>query len=47
MNYSMISYIVGWILNFEGLFMLLPCLTAVIYGEKAGLLLLSQWLSAL
>ena len=36
MNYSMISYIVGWILNFEGLFMLLPCLTAVIYGEKAG-----------
>lgn len=36
MNYSVISYIVGWILNCEGLFMLLPCLTALIYGEEAG-----------
>lgn len=36
MNYSMIAYVIGWILNCEGLLMLLPCLTAVIYQETAG-----------
>ncbi|MGN0399668.1 MAG: TrkH family potassium uptake protein [Blautia sp.] len=36
MNYSVISYIIGWILNFEALFMTLPCLTAVIYREHCG-----------
>ncbi len=36
MNYAMIAYVIGWILNCEGLLMLLPCLTAVIYQEAAG-----------
>ena len=36
MNYSIISYIIGWILNFEALFMLLPCIVAVIYKESSG-----------
>lgn len=36
MNYSIIFYIIGWILNLEAAFMLLPCMTAVIYGEKSG-----------
>lgn len=34
MNYSMVMYIVGWILNFEAAFMLPSCLVAVIYQEK-------------
>ena len=34
MNYSMISYILGWIFNFEAAFMLLPGITAIIYREK-------------
>ena len=37
MNYSMISYILGWIFNFEAAFMLLPGITAIIYREKDGL----------
>ena len=36
MNYLIIAYIMGWVLNFEGAFMLLPALTALIYGEKEG-----------
>lgn len=36
MNYSIITYIIGWILNFEAAFMLLPCITALIYQEKSG-----------
>ncbi|GAA6409907.1 TrkH family potassium uptake protein [Blautia hominis] len=36
MNYSIISYIIGWILNFEALFMLLPCIVAMIYKESSG-----------
>lgn len=36
MNYAMIAYVIGWILNCEGFLMLLPCLTAVIYQETAG-----------
>lgn len=40
MNYSIIIYIVGWVLNFEGAFMLLPAFTALIYGEKEGLVFL-------
>ncbi len=35
MNYRMIKYILGWILVFEALFLLIPALTAVIYGERA------------
>ena len=36
MNYSIICYIIGWILNFEALFMTRPCLTALIYQEHSG-----------
>lgn len=37
MNYAIIKYIIGWILVLEAAFMLLPCVTALIYGESAGL----------
>ena len=37
MNYSMILYILGWVLEFEAGFMLLPCLTSMVYGEKTGI----------
>lgn len=36
MNYAMISYIIGSVLKFEGAFMALPCLVALIYREKTG-----------
>lgn len=36
MNRSMILYILGWVLEIEAILMLLPCLVAVIYQEKAG-----------
>lgn len=36
MNYSMVMYVVGWILNFEAAFMLPSCLVALIYQEKSG-----------
>lgn len=34
MNYRIIAYIVGWVFNLQAIFMILPVLTAVIYGEK-------------
>lgn len=34
MNYRIITYIVGWFFNLQAIFMVLPILTAVIYGEK-------------
>lgn len=34
MNYRIITYIVGWVFNLQAIFMILPILTAVIYGEK-------------
>lgn len=34
MNYSMIIYILGHLLRYEGIFMLLPTITGFIYGEK-------------
>ena len=34
MNYRIIAYIVGWVLNLQAVFMVLPCITAVIYQEK-------------
>lgn len=37
MNYSVVRYILGWIMIFEAAFMLLPCLVALLYGEAAGL----------
>jgi len=33
MNYKLISYIIGWILKFEALFLLLPMLVGIIYKE--------------
>ena len=35
MNYRMITYILGWILIFEAIFMAVPTITAVFYGESA------------
>lgn len=35
MNIHIIIYFLGWVLNIEALLMLLPCATALIYGEKA------------
>lgn len=36
MNYSIIRFIIGRVLCFEAAFMILPCITAVIYQEKSG-----------
>ena len=36
MNFSMILYILGYVLKIEAAFMLLPCLTAIIYKEEEG-----------
>ena len=40
MNYSIIIYILGWVMTFEAGFMLFPCLIALIYNEKAGFVFL-------
>ncbi len=37
MNYSIIRYILGWVLILEALFMLLPCIVSIIYQEKSGI----------
>ena len=37
MNYGMIRYILGWVLNLQGGFMLLSGLVALIYKERDGL----------
>ena len=34
MNFRMIKYILGWILVFETLFLLIPLITAIVYGES-------------
>lgn len=34
MNYRIISYIVGWVFNLQAIFMVLPCITAIIYQEE-------------
>ena len=36
MNYSIIRYILSCVLEFEALFMTLPCIVALIYREKQG-----------
>lgn len=36
MNRGMIIYMLGWIMNIEALFMLLPVLTAAVYHENIG-----------
>lgn len=40
MNYRMIVFVLGWILNFEGLFLLPSALIALIYQEREGLSIL-------
>lgn len=37
MNYAMIFYTLGWVLNIEGLFLLPSCVVALIYREEAGI----------
>lgn len=37
MNYAIVIYILGWLLEFEGAFLVLPCLVGVIYGETDAL----------
>ena len=37
MNFSIILYILGWVLNFEAFFLLLPSSVSLIYKEKEGL----------
>ncbi|MDO5292304.1 MAG: TrkH family potassium uptake protein [bacterium] len=36
MNFGFIRYILGWILNFQGAFLLAPCIVSIIYKEKSG-----------
>lgn len=36
MNYSVVRYILGWIMMVEAVFMLLPCIVALIYKEVQG-----------
>lgn len=36
MNYSILKYILGYVLKIEAAFMLLPCVTSLIYHEKEG-----------
>ena len=34
MNYRIITYVIGWVLNLEAICMTLPAVTGLIYGEK-------------
>ncbi len=36
MNYAVVIYILGWIMDLEAAFMLLPCVVSAVYGEKQG-----------
>lgn len=36
MNISIVIYIIGWIMNFEAIMLLLPCITAIYYQEIQG-----------
>ena len=42
MNTSIIRYVLGQVLRFEGFFLLLPCLVALIYRESSGFAFLSS-----
>ncbi len=41
MNIRIVLYFLGWVLNIEAIFMLLPCAVALVYGESNGLFFLS------
>ena len=47
MNYSIIRYILCRVLEFEGAFLLLPCLVALLYGEREGFAFLISMLLCL
>lgn len=47
MNFRLIRYIIGTVLTIEGAFLSLPCLIAVIYGEKQGFAFLAVMLASL
>ncbi len=34
MNYRVVIYMLGWLLDFEGIFLMLPCLVGAIYREE-------------
>lgn len=36
MNYSILRYVLGWVMNFQAVFLLLPCIVALIYKEPSG-----------
>lgn len=36
MNFQMIRYILGWVMNIEAAFMAVPCITALVYQERSG-----------
>ena len=38
MNFGMILYTLGWILMFEAAFLIVPCITALAYGELSALM---------
>lgn len=40
MNNPMVRYIVGWVIRLEGLFLILPAVTAAVYREKEGFIFL-------
>ncbi|MFI3226087.1 MAG: TrkH family potassium uptake protein [Clostridia bacterium] len=37
MNYSIIRYILAWVLKFQAAFLLLPCIVSIIYKESEGI----------
>ncbi|MCI8497045.1 MAG: TrkH family potassium uptake protein [Clostridiales bacterium] len=37
MNFSVMIKTLGWVITFEGIFLFLPCLVALIYGESEGI----------
>lgn len=45
MNYSIIRYILSRVIEFQGLFLSLPCIVALIYGEKEGIAYLAVMLA--
>ena len=42
MNYSMISYIIGWVLSVEAALMVPSVIVSAIYREKSGLALVAS-----
>lgn len=44
MNFSMIRYIMGWVVSIESVFLLFPCLVALLYQEQQGFSFLSVML---